>query len=156
MSLSWFFKDMAISEDGVIKPMRYKYIFCPDDEAYEKAVFDLVKRRGDKDDAFSRRLLKIRQDEFGRDVVNQHRGVTVRCPDIERFKDAYPVVKGTAWVPERDCKKCPNRVRSRVDRRRWSCKLLRDARRGDSAKMIDKAVKDANDLINGKIPDRSK
>lgn len=143
---------MAMVEDGVLRSINYRYVFAKTADAVEKLVQALARRRGDKDDTFARRILVVKDDDRGRQVAVQYGGTTYACPDAASYGDAYPVVRGAAWVPGSVCAKCPNRVRSRMNKRMWSCKLLRQARRGHSKKEIAEAVRTANDLLGTPRP----
>lgn len=83
---------------------------------------------------------------------------SVRCPDRDRALEAggaVPTSNGKPYytLPLSVCRKCPNRVPSRLHKRRYACKLLRDQRKDDPsvASQINDAIKGAKRIMGSNL-----
>jgi|GEM_PF-5944418 len=149
MSIAHLFKSLIASEDGAIRLRTHRWVFIKSPAQLERMIADFAARRGDKSTDFARRVISAKDDDRGRRVAVKLNALAYCCPDVESYGSDHPVLDGMAWVPKSVCCRCDNRVRSRVQKGRWACKILRERRQGLTQKTVVDAIDRADRLIRG-------
>ena len=152
MVFKQIFKELAEQEDGLLAAHQafYRLVFIENDAHYEKLVAQIKERRRDETDVFARRLMGNRIDDMGRRIGITWRGNSYRCPVLS-FWPEFPVDKNTVLVTRSFCQKCPHRVRSRLRRTAWSCRMWRAYNKGLTLEVWGKAIADTEKMMGCKI-----